>query len=109
MSNQISVVHFVCDRIPDQNGCIFIECEDENGNSINAGEWRLRGDGLVELVVSLAATPGYTAGDMSSAETASYRGLAEHLIERLATAYPDSETTMTVECFADWLNKEVKR
>ena len=35
----------------------FIECEDAKGRSINAGEWRDRGDGYWELIIqSLAKT-----------------------------------------------------
>lgn len=44
-------IMFVFDRMPDQHGCTFIECETEEGASINAGEWRIRADGLAELVV----------------------------------------------------------
>src|SRR6185295_1396342 len=44
-------LRFVFDRMPDQYGCTFIECETEEGASINAGEWRNRPDGLAELVV----------------------------------------------------------
>jgi hypothetical protein len=33
--------------------CGFVEVEDENGKSINAGSWRKRRDGLWELVVKL--------------------------------------------------------
>lgn len=47
----VAVLHFVCDRIPDQNGCTFIECENSEGSSINAGEWVMRPDGLAQLVV----------------------------------------------------------
>lgn len=43
----------VCDRIPDQDGCIFIECEDEVGVSAGAGIWRGRPDGLSELVIDM--------------------------------------------------------
>lgn len=31
------------------NECVFVEVEDDTGHSINAGEWRKRPDGLVEL------------------------------------------------------------
>lgn len=44
---------FVFDRMPDQDGCTFIEVENEDGQSVNAGDWRLRADGLVELVVQV--------------------------------------------------------
>ena len=37
------------------NECVFVEVETPDGKSINAGEWRQREDGLVELV--LAAAP----------------------------------------------------
>lgn len=49
----------------------------------------------------------FTAVDMSSVGASAHRSLAEHLVERLAAAFPNSETTMTVECFADWLSREV--
>lgn len=53
-------------------------------------------------------TPLYTAVGMANAARDERRGIAENLIERLAVAYPDSEAMMTVECFADWLSKEMK-
>ena len=31
--------------------CILVKAEDSNGNKVNAGEWRKRPDGLVELVI----------------------------------------------------------
>lgn len=34
------------------NGCVFVEVEDDLGNSINAGYWQRRPDGLVEMVIS---------------------------------------------------------
>lgn len=53
-------------------------------------------------------TPLYTAVDMANAARDERNGIAANLIERLAIAYPDSESVMTVECFADWLSKEMK-
>ncbi|RVD77073.1 hypothetical protein [Pseudomonas koreensis] len=50
----------------------------------------------------------YTAVDMANAARDERNGLAENLIERLATEFTDSESMMTVECFADWLSKELK-
>jgi len=44
-------LRFVFDRMPDQNGCIFIEVENEHGAGVKAGEWRIRPDGLAELIV----------------------------------------------------------
>lgn len=41
--------------IVDQEG-IFIECENEQGESINAGEWRNRSDGLRELIIKHPST-----------------------------------------------------
>jgi len=29
----------------------FVECEDSEGRSVDAGKWRERGDGLWELVI----------------------------------------------------------
>lgn len=34
------------------NDCVFVEVENDLGKSIDAGYWRLRDDGLVELVIS---------------------------------------------------------
>lgn len=51
---------------------------------------------------------GFTRVDMANAARDERNGISESLIERLAIAYPDSETTMTVECFADWLSKEFR-
>ena len=50
----------------------------------------------------------YTAVDMANAARDERNGIADSLIERLAIAYPDSDALMTVECFADWLSKEMK-
>jgi hypothetical protein len=46
--------------------------------------------------------------DMGAAASDGRRSLYEYLMEKLAVDFPDSETTMTVECFADWMSKEVK-
>ncbi|WP_207285168.1 hypothetical protein [Pseudomonas sp. FW300-N2A2] len=54
------------------------------------------------------STPGFTAIDMGTATADGRRSLYEYLMEKLAVDFPDSETTMTVECFADWMSKEVK-
>lgn len=35
------------------NECVFVEAEDKNGRSLNAGEWCTRPDGLVELRIAL--------------------------------------------------------
>lgn len=53
-------------------------------------------------------TPLYTAVDMANAARDEHNGIAESLIERLAAQFPDSDAMMTVECFADWLSKEMK-
>ena len=45
---------FVFDRMPDQDGCVFVEVESAEGHSVCAGEWRERPDGLVELVVPVS-------------------------------------------------------
>lgn len=50
---------FVFDRMPDQDGCTFVEVENEEGQSVNAGEWRLRDDGLAELVVPVSYSPSF--------------------------------------------------
>ena len=71
-----TVLNFVCDRTPDQNGCRFIECENEHGESIKAGEWRLRDDGLVELRVALSQQPKIDALEATVAEQAK---MIEHL------------------------------
>jgi hypothetical protein len=34
------------------NECVFVEVEDAEGNSISAGYWKRRADGLVEMVIS---------------------------------------------------------
>lgn len=52
-----TVVNFVCDRLPDQDGCRFIELENDRGESVGAGEWHHRDDGLVELRVALSQPP----------------------------------------------------
>ena len=49
-------LHFVCTDFPGPGAeCVFVECEDSTGRSINAGEWVRRPDGLAALVVSRPA------------------------------------------------------
>lgn len=50
-------VHLVFDQFPCPQGARFIEAEDSKGRSINAGEWRKREDGYVELVLSTSPAP----------------------------------------------------
>ena len=63
-------LRFVCDAAPGPEGGRFVEVEDASGNSIRAGEWRQRGDGLWELRVFIypmlspqAAKPVEASGD----------------------------------------------
>lgn len=73
MSNNESEMRFVFTEMPGPgNGCVFVEVEDSNGASINAGEWRKRDDGLVELVV-LSTAIGYTAVNMTTAAAEGFR------------------------------------
>lgn len=51
----VEQLRFVFDRFPCPEGARFVEVEDENGRSLNAGEWRSRDDGLVELVLHRAS------------------------------------------------------
>lgn len=44
-------VHLVFHDFPSHEPAQFIEAETPDGKSINAGEWRKRDDGLVELVI----------------------------------------------------------
>lgn len=44
-------LRIVCDRMPDSDGCRFVEVEDASGKSVRAGEWRSRSDGYAELVL----------------------------------------------------------
>ena len=58
-------LHFVCTDFPGPgNECVFVECEDGTGRSINAGEWVRRPDGLVALVVGRPAPPAAPAPGM---------------------------------------------
>lgn len=52
---RLTTVHFVCDQMPGQDGCRFIELENPQGESLGAeaGEWEIRPDGLAQLVVTL--------------------------------------------------------
>lgn len=54
-----TVVNFVCDRLPDPDGCRFIELENDRGESVghDVGVWHRRDDGLVELRVALSQPP----------------------------------------------------
>jgi hypothetical protein len=55
LRSKLSTVHLVCDRLPDQDGCRFIELENPQGESLGAeaGKWEIRPDGLAQLVVAL--------------------------------------------------------
>lgn len=56
-----AALHIVFTAYPGPgNECAFVECETPDGKSVNAGEWRDRTDGLVELVVP--AGDGYDRG-----------------------------------------------
>ncbi|PSH58000.1 hypothetical protein CU100_10035 [Phyllobacterium endophyticum] len=48
-----SSYHLVFDSLPSPKGARFIELEDDNGKSIEIGEWRARSDGNCELVLPL--------------------------------------------------------
>lgn len=54
---KLTTVHFVCDRLPDQDGCRFIELESPQGESLGdeSGKWEIRPDGLAQLVVDIAS------------------------------------------------------
>lgn len=54
---KLTAVHFVCDRMPDPDGCRFIELENPQGESLGdeAGKWEIRPDGLAQLVVEIAS------------------------------------------------------
>lgn len=47
----VTSLHFLFDRLPGPDGARLIEVEDADGNSLCAGRWRTRADGLAELVV----------------------------------------------------------
>lgn len=45
-------LHIVFEDFPGPDKrAVFVEVEDENGRSVNVGEWRKRPDGFVELVL----------------------------------------------------------
>lgn len=50
-------IRVVFDGPPGHESGRFVECEDTNGCSINAGEWRQRADGLWELLITAAPQP----------------------------------------------------
>lgn len=57
LRKKLTTVHFVCDRLPDQDGCRFIELENPQGESLGdeSGKWEIRPDGLAQLVVDIAS------------------------------------------------------
>lgn len=57
LRKKLTAVHFVCDRLPDQDGCRFIELESPQGESLGdeSGKWEIRPDGLAQLVVEIAS------------------------------------------------------
>jgi hypothetical protein len=48
---QTKELRFVFENFPGHDPARFVEVEDANGYGVNAGEWRERPDGYVELVV----------------------------------------------------------
>lgn len=48
----ISELRVVFDKSPGPESPRFIECENADGKSVLAGEWRSRSDGLWELVIT---------------------------------------------------------
>ena len=52
----MSALHFVFDGPPGHQSGRFVEVETPDGNSINAGEWHERADGLWELRVQMPDT-----------------------------------------------------
>jgi len=71
-------LRFVCDKTPGPTGCTFIECEDETGASVCAGEWQLRPDGLVQLVVEMPGDEQQRV-DLGTTARSSYDGLMERV------------------------------
>ncbi|TPK42264.1 MULTISPECIES: hypothetical protein [unclassified Mesorhizobium] len=52
-----SAIHFVCTAFPGPNNeCVFVELETPEGRSAALGDWKARADGLVELVMPIAAS-----------------------------------------------------
>lgn len=47
-------LRIVCSDPPDHINPEFIEVEDENGKSVDAGLWGMRKDGLWELVIDVS-------------------------------------------------------
>lgn len=79
----------------------------ENGDLIAAKATVAQQAQMIEYLRG-GSTPGYTAVDMASAAADGRKSLYEHLVERLATEFPNCETTMTAECFADWMRQAVR-
>jgi len=51
-------LHFIFDGPPGPEGPRLVDVENENGYTLNPGEWRQRSDGLWELVVKIPETMG---------------------------------------------------
>lgn len=51
-------LHIVFQDFPGPDDrCVFVEVETPDGRSVNAGEWRKRDDGFVELVIDNSVPP----------------------------------------------------
>lgn len=101
---------FVFDRMPDQDGCIFIEVENAEGQSVCAGEWRGRDDGLVELVVPvnyddaqrLRADTAEAERDDLKNEVGQVKGEYDRAVNKLTAAEQSiAELTKSFEKFRD--------
>lgn len=87
-SNELELRFVFTDFPGPKNECVFVEVENDMGESVNTGEWRKRSDGLVELVVLRHPAP--TIVDLANADADGYRnGRASVVVELPAIDDPD--------------------
>jgi hypothetical protein len=68
--------HIVFDGFPSPDGPRFIELENDDGKSINAGEWKDRADGLTELVLPVTPAPTHSLRGPNDDFTSNLKRLA---------------------------------
>jgi len=84
VTKEDDALHIIFDGPPGPTAGRFVECENSDGYSVNAGEWHERRDGLWELVI-----PRHTSTAASEARIAELEGALGKVIEAAERALGD--------------------
>lgn len=90
----MNTLHVVFDGFPSPDGPRFVEVENPKGESVNAGEWRSRSDGLTELVIPHA-----------DADTHYAYGYSDGVSDALTAVRENPEATRALQRFClKWID-----